>query len=128
MWSGRSREVGLANVLVTGVAGFIGYHTTERLLADGDRVVGVDVVNDYYDVSLKEARLARLEGKPDYHFERLDIADRAAIDQLFCSSRPERVIHLAAQAGVRYSLTRPQTCVNASISRRWCSIAAWGGH
>jgi UDP-glucuronate 4-epimerase len=101
--------------LVTGTAGFIGYHTAERLLARGDEVVGVDNVNDYYDVRLKHARLARLEGKAGYRFHRLDLADTDGIRALFQQAQPERVIHLAAQAGVRYSLTNPHAYVQSNL-------------
>ena len=87
-------------VLVTGAAGFIGMHACARLLARGDTVVGIDNLNTYYDPALKEARLARLLPHPDFRFERLDIADRPALPELFARVRPTRVLHLAAQAGV----------------------------
>jgi UDP-glucuronate 4-epimerase len=101
--------------LVTGTAGFIGYHVAERLLERGDDVVGVDVVNDYYDVALKEARLARLARHAGYRHERVDLADGAATARVFAEVRPERVIHLAAQAGVRYSLTNPDAYVQSNL-------------
>jgi len=101
--------------LVTGSAGFIGYHVAERLLERGDEVVGLDVVNDYYDVTLKEARLARLARHPGYRHERVDLADAAAVTRVFAEARPERVIHLAAQAGVRYSLTHPHAYVSSNL-------------
>ena len=101
--------------LVTGVAGFIGFHVAKHLLARGDEVVGVDSVNDYYDVRLKEARLAQLEGTAGFRFVRLDLADRAGTAELFRSAAPTRVIHLAAQAGVRYSLTNPHAYVDANL-------------
>jgi UDP-glucuronate 4-epimerase len=94
-------------VLVTGVAGFIGHAVTERLLAEGREVVGIDNLNDYYDVGLKQHRLSRLEGRPGFRFVKLDLADRAEVERLFAEVRPSRVVHLAAQAGVRYSLTHP---------------------
>jgi UDP-glucuronate 4-epimerase len=94
-------------VLLTGAAGFIGYHVAERLLARGDTVAGVDNLNDYYDVRLKEARLRRLAGRERFSFLRADVADAAAVGAAFAAARPERVVHLAAQAGVRYSLTNP---------------------
>jgi UDP-glucuronate 4-epimerase len=102
-------------VLLTGAAGFIGMHTSLRLLARGDTVIGVDNLNDYYDVSLKEARLARLTSLPGFRFEKLDVADKDAMSALFQRERPERVIHLAAQAGVRYSLTNPHAYVEANL-------------
>ena len=102
-------------VLVTGAAGFIGMHLALRLLERGDEIVGVDDLNAYYDVSLKEARLARLVGHPSFTFERVDIADRAAIERVFAEHRPERVVHLAAQAGVRYSIENPHAYVEANL-------------
>jgi UDP-glucuronate 4-epimerase len=101
--------------LVTGTAGFIGFHVAQHLLARGDEVVGVDSVNDYYDVRLKEARLARLEGKRGYSFVRLDLSDRERTAELFATSGCRRVIHLAAQAGVRYSLTNPHAYVDSNL-------------
>ncbi len=103
-------------ILLTGAAGFIGMHTTERLLARGDAVVGVDNLNDYYDVRLKEARLARLTPHANFSFHKLDVADRDAMAALFAAERPERVIHLAAQAGVRYSLTNPHAYVESNLT------------
>jgi UDP-glucuronate 4-epimerase len=102
-------------VLVTGAAGFIGMHVCERLLARGDDVVGVDNLNDYYDVALKEARLARLSPNPRFQLSRLDIADREGIAALFAAERPQRVINLAAQAGVRYSLQNPHAYVDSNV-------------
>ncbi len=102
--------------LVTGAAGFIGYHTATRLLDRGDEVVGLDIVNDYYDVSLKEARLARLAPYPAFRFVRLDLADRDAMAALFARERFDRVIHLAAQAGVRYSLTNPFAYIESNLA------------
>ena len=102
--------------LVTGTAGFIGYHVAERLLARGDEVTGLDNVNDYYDVRLKEARMARLEGKRGYDFIKLDVSDREGMEQLFAQRKPEVVIHLAAQAGVRYSLTNPHAYVQSNLA------------
>jgi UDP-glucuronate 4-epimerase len=107
--------MGMTRVLLTGVAGFIGYHVAERLLARGDEVYGIDNVNDYYDVRLKHARLARLEGRPGYCFEKLDVADAEAMMRVFASVQPEVVIHLAAQAGVRYSLTNPGSYVQSNL-------------
>ena len=101
--------------LVTGAAGFIGMHTCLRLLARGDDVVGVDNLNDYYDVRLKQARLARLQSHPRFRFAQLDVADRQAMPALFAAEKPQRVIHLAAQAGVRYSLTNPHAYIDANL-------------
>jgi UDP-glucuronate 4-epimerase len=102
-------------ILVTGAAGFIGMHVALRLLSRGDEVVGVDNVNDYYDVRLKEARLARLASTPGFRFLRLDLADRGAVEKLFAEERIVRVIHLAAQPGVRYSLKNPHAYVDSNI-------------
>lgn len=102
-------------ILLTGVAGFIGYHVAERLLARGDEVVGLDNLNAYYDVRLKEARLARLTGRPGFRFHRLDLVDRAGIEDLFAQTRPQRVVHLAAQAGVRYSLQNPHAYIESNV-------------
>ncbi|MCP5524678.1 MAG: NAD-dependent epimerase [Verrucomicrobiales bacterium] len=102
-------------LLVTGVAGFIGFHTVRCLLDRGDEVVGVDNLNDYYDVRLKEARLAQLQGRDRFEFRHLNIADREGMAALFAGVRPERVIHLAAQAGVRYSLQNPHAYVDSNL-------------
>ncbi|KQT09976.1 hypothetical protein ASG40_09645 [Methylobacterium sp. Leaf399] len=102
-------------VLVTGVAGFIGLHVAERYLAAGRPVVGIDNLNDYYDVSLKEARLARLAADPNFRFVRMDIADHAAVDALFSEHRFRLVVHLAAQAGVRYSLKNPRAYAHSNV-------------
>jgi UDP-glucuronate 4-epimerase len=103
-------------VLVTGAAGFIGMHVAERLLARGDEVIGLDNLNEYYDVSLKEARLARLSGHSAFRFVRADVADRVAIPAFFAQEKPQRVVHLAAQAGVRYSLTHPHAYIDSNIT------------
>ena len=105
----------LTPILVTGTAGFIGYHVATRLLADGHTVVGLDVVNDYYDVNLKEARLARLGRNAGYCHERIDMSDRSAMEHLFTTLKPKRVVNLAAQAGVRHSLKFPHDYVDANL-------------
>ena len=102
-------------VLVTGAAGFIGMHTALRLLERGDAVVGLDNLNDYYDPSLKEARLERLQNDDRFRFVKMDLADRKGIPGLFKAEKFERVIHLAAQAGVRYSLENPDAYVDSNI-------------
>ena len=102
-------------ILVTGAAGFIGMHVTQLLLARGDQVVGIDNLNDYYDPQLKRDRLARLTGRAGFSFELMDICDRAAMQRLFETGRFDRVVHLAAQAGVRYSLTNPQAYIDSNV-------------
>ncbi|MBV6413038.1 MAG: NAD-dependent epimerase [Xanthomonadales bacterium PRO6] len=103
-------------ILVTGSAGFIGYHVAERLLADGHQVVGLDCLNDYYDVNLKRARLARLEQHAGYHHSYADLANRSAVEQVFSGHRIRRVVHLAAQAGVRYAATNPHAYIASNIT------------
>ena len=103
------------NVLVTGAAGFIGYHLCLRLLQDGCTVTGIDNLNPYYDVSLKEARLERLTPFENFSFFKIDIADKEALDNIFKSSKFDVVVNLAAQAGVRYSLENPRAYVDANI-------------
>lgn len=101
--------------LVTGAAGFIGFHVSERLLAAGHQVIGIDNLNDYYDVNLKYARLNLIENHPNFRFQKLDLADRQGMADLFASEKPQRVIHLAAQAGVRYSLENPHAYADANL-------------
>lgn len=103
------------HILITGAAGFIGAALAERLLARGDEVVGIDNLNDYYDVSLKQTRLARLSGHERFRFERLDIVDRPAMERLFREQSFDAVMHLAAQAGVRYSIENPAAYIDANL-------------
>ena len=102
-------------VLVTGTAGFIGSYVAERLLDRGDDVVGLDNLNDYYDVSLKKARLARFADRAGYTHIHADLADRGAMEQAFAKHRPQRVVHLAAQAGVRYAAENPHVYVSSNV-------------
>ncbi len=102
-------------ILVTGAAGFIGMSTTLKLLARGDEVVGLDNLNDYYDVALKQSRLDRLTPHPKFRFYKGDVGDRAGVEQLFATEKFDQVIHLAAQAGVRYSLQNPQAYVDSNV-------------
>ena len=102
-------------ILLTGAAGFIGMTTSLRLLARGDEVVGLDNLNDYYDVTLKQRRLDRLTPHPNFRFVKLDVADRPGMEHLFAAGKFDRVVHLAAQAGVRYSLKNPHAYVDSNI-------------
>lgn len=102
-------------ILVTGAAGFIGFHVAKRLLAAGQPVVGLDIVNDYYDPTLKEARLAVLRQNPGFRFVKLDLADRTGMAELFAKEKFTHVVHLAAQAGVRYSLSNPHAYVDSNL-------------
>jgi UDP-glucuronate 4-epimerase len=102
-------------VLVTGAAGFIGYHLSERLLKQGDEVVGLDNLNDYYDVKLKEARLGRLQKSRAFRFLKTDLGDRTGVEKIWHEVKPEVVVHLAAQAGVRYSLTHPHAYARSNL-------------
>ncbi|MCK0195612.1 NAD-dependent epimerase [Ancylobacter sp. 6x-1] len=102
-------------VLVTGAAGFIGFHIARRLLETGTPVVGIDNINSYYDPRLKQARLAVLEGKEGFRFQKLDLADRDATAELFATLRPRQVVHMAAQAGVRYSLSNPHAYADSNL-------------
>lgn len=101
--------------LVTGAAGFIGFHTSQYLLNRGDTVIGIDNLNDYYDPSLKEARLSQLKNRDNFRFHKIDIIDKDAIDAIFKSASPDYVIHLAAQAGVRYSIENPYAYIDSNI-------------
>ena len=105
----------MSTYLVTGVAGFIGYHVAARMLEDGHTVIGVDNINDYYDVSLKRARLLQLTESDTFSFHESDVAESRSMEQLFESHQFDAVVHLAAQAGVRHSLTHPHDYVNANL-------------
>ena len=101
--------------LITGAAGFIGFHLSKRLLEHGNSVVGIDNLNDYYDVNLKKFRLNELKGDPNFTFHRLDLVDRKGIEKLFTENKFDYVVNLAAQAGVRYSLTNPRAYIDSNI-------------
>ena len=102
-------------ILVTGAAGFIGFHTAKQLLDRGDTVVGLDNFNDYYDVTLKESRAAILDGYDNFSMARIDLADRDAMETLFSKEKFGKVVHLAAQAGVRYSIENPHSYIESNI-------------
>src|SRR5580692_4411873 len=102
-------------ILVTGAAGFIGFHVALRLLREGQAVHGLDNLNDYYDVSLKESRLRLLQENPKFTFHRVDLADAGAVAAVFAGHPPEYVVHLAAQPGVRYSLVNPRAYTESNI-------------
>ena len=106
----------MERILVTGAAGFIGFHFATRMLRDGHEVIGLDNLNDYYDVRLKEGRLNLLEGRPGFRFVKLDLADRDGMRRLFAETVPAVVVNLGAQAGVRYSLENPAAYVDANVA------------
>ena len=103
------------HVLVTGAAGFIGFHLSKRLIAEGHTVVGIDNLNDYYSVQLKKDRLAQLQALPGFTFEHTDLADDAALEAVFVRNAFSHVVNLAAQAGVRYSLINPKSYVQSNL-------------
>ena len=105
----------MSKILVTGAAGFIGSHLCHRLLADGHSVTGLDNLNDYYDVRLKKDRLQRLEERPDFRFIKMDLVDRKDLSALFVREQFDRVAHIAAQPGVRYSIKNPHAYINSNI-------------
>src|SRR5690606_21374825 len=107
---------GQMRVLVSGSAGFIGCHVAQTLLARGEQVIGFDNLNDYYDPTLKHARLARLQALPGYTHVTADLADRAAVEEVFAKYKPQRVVHLAAQAGVRYAAQNPHVYVSSNVT------------
>src|SRR5262245_31372728 len=106
----------MTRILVTGAAGFIGFHVSRRFLARGDEVIGIDNINDYYDVRLKRESLHQLQCQKGISFRKLDLSDRERISRLFADDRPAKVVHLAAQAGVRYSLTHPHAYIESNVT------------
>ena len=102
-------------ILVTGAAGFIGFHLSKSLLGDGYEVLGIDNVNDYYDPNLKWARLDILKKYGNFKFERINIADRETLTAVFTNFKPQKVVNLAAQAGVRYSITNPYAYMDSNL-------------
>jgi UDP-glucuronate 4-epimerase len=102
-------------ILLTGAAGFIGMHTSLKLLKRGDQVIGLDNLNSYYDVNLKESRLAKLKKFDNFSFVKIDVQDKTSLNEIFRNEKPEKVIHLAAQAGVRYSLTNPDAYIESNV-------------
>ncbi len=106
----------MTKILVTGAAGFIGFHVSRVLLGRGDKVVGLDNLNDYYDPELKRTRLRMLTRHPAFHFAKLDLAQRQPLEKLFATEKFDKVVHLAAQAGVRYSLTNPHVYIESNVA------------
>ena len=102
-------------ILITGVAGFIGFHLANVLLADNHQIIGVDNLNNYYDQTLKDDRLAILKDHHDYAFNKVDLKDKPSLDQVFETNKPDYVINLAAQAGVRYSITNPYAYLDSNL-------------
>ena len=105
----------MLQILVTGAAGFIGFHLSQKLLDLGYQVLGIDNLNDYYDVALKQARLSQLVDHPNFEFQKLELSNQSTTAAIFKSFNPEIVVHLAAQAGVRYSLQNPHAYVDSNL-------------
>ena len=112
------------NILVTGAAGFIGFYLSKRLLEQGETVVGFDNINDYYDTRLKQARLDILSGFDKFTFVKGDLADKKAVDEIFAEHKPEIAVNLAAQAGVRYSITNPEAYISSNIAVSYTHLLA----
>ena len=102
-------------ILITGSAGFIGFHLARKLISEGWQVIGIDNLNDYYDPKLKEDRLAILQKHKDFVFKKVDLKDKTAVDAVFVDYKPEYVINLAAQAGVRYSIQNPYAYIDSTV-------------
>jgi len=118
----------MSRIVVTGAAGFVGFHVAKRLLDRGDEVVGVDSLTPYYDVTLKRSRLALLEAERGFAFEQVDLADRAGAERLFATARADAVVHLAAQPGVRYSLENPHAYIDANVTAFLCVLEGCRHH
>src|SRR6266545_3643404 len=118
----------MSRIVVTGAAGFVGFHVAKRLLDRGDEVVGVDSLSPYYDVALKRGRLALLEAERGFAFEQVDLADRARAERLFATARADAVVHLAAQPGVRYSLENPHAYIDANVTAFLCVLEGCRHH
>ena len=118
----------MSRIVVTGAAGFVGFHVAKRLLDRGDEVVGVDSLSPYYDVALKRGRLALLEAERGFAFEQLDLADRGRAERLFATARADAVVHLAAQPGVRYSLENPHAYIDANVTAFLCVLEGCRHH
>ena len=106
-------------ILITGAAGFIGFHLCKSLLDDGYKVLGIDNLNDYYNSELKQARLKKLFNYKNFFFKKIDISNKKELSLEFCSFKPNKVVHLAAQAGVRYSIKNPYAYVNSNLVNKF---------